>query len=61
MKGKAPFVLTASSGKLKNRKDGTWLTLENGQRYAGIVGQHQFDNAHFDRYEVHLTNRQMAR
>jgi lipopolysaccharide export system permease protein len=55
-KGNAPFVLTALSGKAENRKDGTWVTLQNGQRYAGIIGQHEFDNSKFERFGVHIVN-----
>ena len=53
----APSVLTASEGRLEAKKDGAWLTLSNGQRYAGIVGQDQFENSEFSRYEVHIANR----
>ena len=56
---RAPSVITALSGKVENKKDGTWLTLENGQRYAGIVGQHEFENSDFNTYEVHIVNREV--
>ena len=58
-KDKAPFVLTALSGNAESRKDGTWLTLNNGQRYEGIVGQHKYNVAQFERYEVHIANREV--
>jgi lipopolysaccharide export system permease protein len=58
-KDKAPSVLTALTGKVENKQDGTWLTLLNGQRYAGNVGQHEFDNSAFGRYEVHIENREV--
>ena len=57
--GRAPSVLTALRGKVENKKDGTWLTLEDGQRYAGIVGQHEFANSEFSAYEVHIVNREV--
>jgi lipopolysaccharide export system permease protein len=56
---KAPSVLTALTGKIENKKNGTWLTLEDGQRYAGIVGQHKFENSEFSTYEVHIANREV--
>lgn len=56
VKGKAPFVLTALSGKAENRKDGTWVMLEHGQRYAGIIGEHEFDSSKFERFGVHMAN-----
>lgn len=55
----APSVLTALTGKLDGKKDGTWLTLFDGQRYAGNVGQNEFDNSKFDRYDVHIANREV--
>ncbi|MGB5446395.1 MAG: LPS export ABC transporter permease LptF [Psychromonas sp.] len=57
----APSVLTALSGQLEAKKDGAWLTLNNGTRYAGIVGQNEFENSQFDRYEVHIANRASER
>ncbi|MFT6906023.1 MAG: lipopolysaccharide export system permease protein [Oleiphilaceae bacterium] len=57
--GSAPSVLTALTGKVDNKDDGTWLTLFNGQRYAGNVGQNEFDNSKFERYEVHIANREV--
>ncbi|WP_022942636.1 LPS export ABC transporter permease LptF [Psychromonas hadalis] len=58
-KNKAPSVLTSLTGSVENKKDGTWLTLYDGQRYAGIVGQSQFDSSEFDRFEVHIANREV--
>lgn len=55
----APSVLTSLTGSVENKKDGTWLTLDKGQRYAGIVGQAQFDNSQFERFEVHIANREV--
>jgi len=52
-----PSVLTARKGRLDDKKDGVWLTLSDGQRYAGIVGQYEFENSEFDSYEVHIANR----
>ncbi len=56
---RAPSVLTALTGKVEDKKDGTWLTLFDGQRYAGKVGQYEFDNSVFDRYEIHIANREV--
>lgn len=58
-KGKAPTVITALKGQAENRKDGTWLTLLDGQGYSGRVGEHEFDIAEFKRYEVHIANREV--
>ena len=55
----APSVLTALSGKLEDRENGTWLTLSDGQRYAGQVGENEFDNSKFSRYEIHIANREV--
>lgn len=57
----APSVLTSLSGQVENKKDGTWLTLRDGHRYAGIVGQHEFENSEFDTYEIHIANREVQR
>lgn len=57
--GAVPSVLTALTGQVDNKKDGTWLSLFNGQRYAGVVGQHEFDNSTFARYDVHIANREV--
>lgn len=57
----APSVLTAEEGHLDAKQDGTWLTLTNGQRYAGIVGQHEFDNSSFRTYQVHIANREVQK
>lgn len=57
--GSVPSVLTALTGKLDNKKNGTWLTLFNGQRYAGNVGKNEFDNSNFERYEVHIADREV--
>ncbi|WP_028862424.1 LPS export ABC transporter permease LptF [Psychromonas aquimarina] len=57
--GKSPSVLSSLTGKVEDKSDGVWLTLEDGQRYAGIVGQNEFDNTGFDSYEVHIANREV--
>ncbi|WP_372881397.1 LPS export ABC transporter permease LptF [Psychromonas sp.] len=57
----APSVLTALEGRLEAKKDGAWLTLSNGQRYAGIVGEYEFENSEFGRYEVHIANREVQK
>jgi len=57
----APSVLTAAQGRLDAKQDGTWLTLTDGQRYAGIVGQHEFDNSEFVTYQVHIANREVQK
>lgn len=54
--GIAPSIVTAKSGHAEEREDGTWLTLESGQRYAGIVGEHEFQNTRFERYQAHIAN-----
>ena len=59
VQGRAPSVLTSLTGKVENRKNGTWLTLLNGQRYAGKVGEKEFDNSDFSRYEIHIANREV--
>jgi len=56
----APSVLTSLSGSIESKKDGTWLTLLNGDRYAGIIGQANFDNSEFERFEVHIANREVT-
>lgn len=56
-KSQAPSVMTSISGKAEERKDGTWLTLYDGERYAGIIGQNEFDSAKFERYEILIANR----
>ena len=56
-KSQAPSVFTSLSGKAEERKDGTWLTLYDGQRYAGIVGKNEFDSSYFERYEILIANR----
>ena len=56
---RAPSVLTALTGKVENRKNATWLTLLNGQRYAGKVGENEFDKSEFSRYEIHIANREV--
>ncbi|PKF63013.1 LPS export ABC transporter permease LptF [Psychromonas sp. psych-6C06] len=58
--GRAPSVLTSLQGVVENKQDGTWLTLMDGQRYAGIIGQPNFDNSEFDRFEVHIANREVT-
>lgn len=55
----APSVLTALNGTLEDRDNGTWLTLLDGQRYAGNVGEKKFDDSHFSRYEIHIANREI--
>ena len=55
----APSVLTALTGKIEDKKDGTWLSLFDGRRYAGKVGKNEFDKSEFKRYEVHLANREV--
>lgn len=54
-----PSVITALTGQVENKKDGTWLTLFNGQRYAGNAGELEFDNSEFSRYEVHIADREV--
>jgi len=56
VEGQSPSVITSRSGKIEDKEDGTWLTLESGQRYAGIVGEHEFENTHFSSYQVHIAN-----
>jgi lipopolysaccharide export system permease protein len=55
----APSVLTALTGQLEDRQNGTWLTMRNGQRYAGKPGENEFDNSKFSRYEIHIANREV--
>lgn len=57
---RAPSVITSLTGSVDNKQDGTWLTLNDGQRYAGIVGQADFDNSQFDKFEVHIANREVT-
>ena len=59
-KDQAPSVLTSLTGSVENKTDGTWLTLDNGHRYAGIIGQPNFDNSTFERFEVHIANREVT-
>jgi lipopolysaccharide export system permease protein len=60
-KTKAPSILTSLTGHVDERKDGTWLTLNDGQRYSGMLGQKEFDSANFERYEVHIANREVRK
>ncbi|MEI6897255.1 MAG: LPS export ABC transporter permease LptF [Psychromonas sp.] len=55
-----PSVLTSLTGSIENKKDGVWLTLLEGRRYAGIIGEGNFDNSQFARYEVHIANREVT-
>jgi len=52
----SPSVITARTGKVEEKADGTWLTLIGGQRYAGVVGEHEFENTSFESYQVHIAN-----
>ena len=54
--GMSPSVITAQTGNIADKKDGTWLTLKDGQRYAGIVGKNEFENSQFSTYQVHIAN-----
>ncbi|TEW56552.1 LPS export ABC transporter permease LptF [Psychromonas sp. RZ22] len=54
--GVSPSVITAKTGRVEEKNDGTWLTLKDGQRYAGIVGQNEFQNTSFLSYKVHIAN-----
>ncbi|HIP76382.1 MAG TPA: LPS export ABC transporter permease LptF [Psychromonas hadalis] len=55
----APSILTSLTGHVEERSDGTWLTLNDGQRYAGMLGQKEFDSSDFERYEIHIANREV--
>jgi lipopolysaccharide export system permease protein len=55
----APSILTALHGKLEDRDNGTWLTMTNGQRYVGIVGENQFDRNEFENFQIHIENREV--
>ena len=55
-----PSVLTSLTGSVESKTDGTWLTLFDGKRYAGIIGQADFNNSRFDRFEVHIANREVT-
>jgi lipopolysaccharide export system permease protein len=57
--GQSPSVITATSGSVEDKKDGTWLTLTNGQRYAGVVGENEFENTGFSTYRVHIPHAQV--
>jgi len=50
----SPSVITAKTGKVEDKQDGTWITLNDGQRYAGIVGKSEFENTEFSSYQVHV-------
>lgn len=54
-----PSVITALTGEIEDKKDGTWLTLFNGQRYAGHAGERQFDSSEFTRLQVHIADREV--
>ena len=54
--GQSPSVMTSRTGTVEDKKDGTWLTLNNGQRYAGVVGENEFENTSFLSYQVHIAN-----
>ena len=58
-KTKSPSVLVSPTGSVEERTDGTWLTLNKGHRYEGRLGQKEFNSADFDRYEVHIANREV--
>lgn len=55
-----PSVLTSLTGSVESKQDGTWITLEDGRRYAGNVGQAEFDNSQFERFEVHIADREVT-
>lgn len=55
----APSILTALHGKLEDRDTGTWLTMTNGQRYVGFVGENQFDTNVFKSFQIHIENREV--
>lgn len=54
--GLSPSVITAKTGNVEDKNDGTWLTLKDGNRYAGIVGKNEFENSQFATYQVHIAN-----
>ena len=56
---RAPSVLTSLTGQIDDESDGTWLTLNNGQRYAGRPGERKFDNSQFEQYKIHIANREV--
>lgn len=56
---KLPSILTAASGTVEERKDGIWVSLFEGERYAGHVGQNEFDVSEFERFDVHIASREV--
>ncbi|WP_354624818.1 LPS export ABC transporter permease LptF [Psychromonas sp. MME2] len=56
---KEPSVITSLSGTVEERKDGIWVSLFDGDRYAGYVGHNEFDVSNFDRFEVHIASREV--
>ena len=55
----APSILTALHGKLEVRDTGTWLTMTNGQRYVGNIGENEFDKNVFKSFQIHIENREV--
>ena len=55
-KDESPSIITSQRGSVDSKKEGAWLTLKNGQRYAGRVGQREFENTSFSTYQVLIAN-----
>lgn len=51
---RAPGIVVADGGRLHEKEDGQWLTLEHGRRYSGTPGTRQFDVAEFDEYSAFI-------
>ncbi|NHI01216.1 LPS export ABC transporter permease LptF [Oceanimonas sp. MB9] len=51
---RAPAIVVADGGRLHERDDGQWLTLEQGYRYSGTPGNREFDVAEFDEYSAYI-------
>ena len=58
-KNQVPSIVSAMTGKVETKENGTWVTLENGTRYAGRVGQNKFNISDFETYSVHIANREI--
>ncbi|MCC4264968.1 LPS export ABC transporter permease LptF [Oceanimonas baumannii] len=57
---RAPAIVVAEAGRLHEREDGQWLTLEKGQRYSGTPGTREFDVAGFDEYSAYIRPAEVA-
>ncbi|WP_344959040.1 LPS export ABC transporter permease LptF [Zobellella aerophila] len=49
-----PAVVVAEAGRINEREDGQWLTLDQGRRYGGEPGTRAFEVADFREYSAFI-------